>query len=92
MVCISFQIIIQKRPNLVLSSGAGVALPFLILCKIFRIPIIYFESKCQISRLTKTGNIVRYFADYTFVQNEWLSKRYGIKYASSFDNVKVINA
>lgn len=87
----SYLIIIQKRPDLVLSTGAGVALPFLILSKIFRIPIIYFESKCQISKLTKTGSIVRFFADYIFVQNEWLSKKYGIKYASSFDNIRVIN-
>ena len=87
----SFLIIIKKRPDLVLSTGAGVALPFLIFSKIFGVPIIYFELKCQIFSLTKTGSIVRFFADYIFVQNEFLSKRYGIEYAPAFDNIRVIN-
>lgn len=88
----SFLIINEEKPDLVLSSGAGVALPCLIFSKIFGIPIIFLELKCQVSSLTKTGRVMRFFANYFFVQNRGLSNKYGLKYASSFDNLIVIDA
>jgi UDP-N-acetylglucosamine:LPS N-acetylglucosamine transferase len=88
----SFIIINGEKPDLVLSTGAGVALPSLIFSRIFGIPVIYFELKCQVSRLTKTGRFIRFFANYFFVQDRGLSKKYGVEYASSLDNLIAVDA
>jgi len=66
----------RERPSLVISTGAGVALPFMILSKIFLRKIIYIELSCQIAKPSKTGRVAYYLADRFYIQHEPLKLFY----------------
>ncbi|MBT8523624.1 hypothetical protein G6735_04770 [Polynucleobacter paneuropaeus] len=70
----SILIIMKERPSLLITSGAGVVLPTLIIAKIFGIKIVYIELTCQVFKLTKTGRIGYFFADLFIIQNPDLKK------------------
>jgi len=72
----SFFIFMRERPSLVISTGAGVALPFMILSKIFLRKIIYIELSCQIAKPSKTGRVAYYLADRFYIQHEPLKLFY----------------
>jgi UDP-N-acetylglucosamine:LPS N-acetylglucosamine transferase len=56
------------RPDLVVSTGAGVALPFFALAKLFRIPTVYVEVYDRIATRTLTGRLCRPLSDLFLVQ------------------------
>ncbi|WP_338465430.1 PssD/Cps14F family polysaccharide biosynthesis glycosyltransferase [Shouchella rhizosphaerae] len=68
--------VIKFRPHYVISTGAGVVLPFLISAKIFGAKIIFIESFAKVNSPTLTGRIVYRFADYFFVQWEEMLVHY----------------
>ncbi|MED4054189.1 PssD/Cps14F family polysaccharide biosynthesis glycosyltransferase [Niallia taxi] len=61
-------LIIRLRPNYIISTGAGVTIPYLIFGKIFGAKIIFIESYAKLSSPTVTGRIVYKFADKFYVQ------------------------
>ena len=69
-------ILIKERPSLIISTGAGVAVPTLLLGYIFNIKIIYIELFCQVNHFTKTGNLIYRIADLFIVQSRVLQTRY----------------
>ncbi|APB38212.1 PssD/Cps14F family polysaccharide biosynthesis glycosyltransferase [Weizmannia coagulans] len=64
----SLYYVIKFRPNYVISTGAGVVIPYLVFSKIFGAKIIFIESYAKINSPTMTGKIVYKFADEFFVQ------------------------
>ncbi|USK28393.1 polysaccharide biosynthesis protein [Bacillus sp. CMF21] len=64
----SLRLVIKRRPNYVISTGAGVTLPYLLFAKLFGAKIIFIESFAKINSPTITGRIVYKFADEFFVQ------------------------
>jgi UDP-N-acetylglucosamine:LPS N-acetylglucosamine transferase len=58
------------RPDLVVSTGAGVALPFFILARLMRIPTAYIEVYDRIDSATLTGRLCRPFTTLMCVQWE----------------------
>ncbi|MGG3421162.1 PssD/Cps14F family polysaccharide biosynthesis glycosyltransferase [Heyndrickxia faecalis] len=64
----SLYYVIKFRPNYVISTGAGVVIPYLVFSKIFGAKIIFIESYAKINSPTMTGRIVYKFADKFFVQ------------------------
>jgi beta-1,4-N-acetylglucosaminyltransferase len=64
--------VVRIRPDAVLSTGPGVAVPVSLIAKLMRARIIFVESCSRIHRLSTTGRIMRHVADLYFVQWEEL--------------------
>lgn len=72
----SFYLFLKLKPDLVISTGAGVVIPFLVYSKIFRRNVWFIESFSKVKTPTMTGKIVYKFADRFFVQWETLLSFY----------------
>jgi UDP-N-acetylglucosamine:LPS N-acetylglucosamine transferase len=75
----SFWILIKEKPNIILSTGAGMAIPVCYIGKIFRSKIIFIESFCRIKEPSLTGKIIYPIADLFLVQWREQLKKYGNK-------------
>lgn len=69
-------IFLKERPDVVLTTGAGVAIPTCLIAKVFGKKIIYIESFARINTPNKTGRLIYKFADLFIVQWESLLKYY----------------
>lgn len=57
---LSFKVFSQNRPDLVISTGAGVAVPFLLVAKLFcHSQVIFIESKTRIRDLSLSAKLLR---------------------------------
>lgn len=66
-----------ERPNVVISTGAGMAFPTLFLSKkIFRAKIIYIESAAAVVDATKTARMVYPMSDLFLIQWEGLKTEF----------------
>ncbi len=72
---VAWRILRTKKPDLIISTGAGLAIPFFYLAKFFGIRTIYVESLTRIHSLSLTGKIVYPVADHFYVQWPSLSAR-----------------
>jgi UDP-N-acetylglucosamine:LPS N-acetylglucosamine transferase len=64
----AWRILRRERPSLILSTGAGPAVPFALIGKLFRIPIIFVEISAQVTEPSLTGRIMYHLADRFFYQ------------------------
>ncbi len=62
------QLVPRLRPDLVVTTGAGVALPFVAVARGLGIPTIYFEVYDRIDSRTLTGRLCRPLSDAFCVQ------------------------
>ena len=67
---VAFRLLRRERPALVLSTGAGVAVPFFVLGWLRGIPTVYLEVYDRIDSPTLTGRLCRPFARLFLVQWE----------------------
>lgn len=58
----------RVKPDVVISTGAGVALPFFLVAKLFRVPTVFIEVYDRIDSPTVTGRLCRPLADVFAVQ------------------------
>jgi len=58
----------HERPALIVSTGAGVAVPFLVLGWLLRVPTAFIEVYDRVEMPTLTGRLVRPFATAILVQ------------------------
>lgn len=75
----SLVVFLRERPDVVMTTGAGVAVPFCYIAKIFGKKIIYLESYCRIERPSITGRALYRISDVFLVQWEELLEKYGGK-------------
>ena len=73
---IAWNVLRNEKPNLIISSGAAVAVPFFYLGKLFGAKLIYIEVFDRIDKATLTGKIVYPITDKFIVQWEELKKVY----------------
>jgi UDP-N-acetylglucosamine:LPS N-acetylglucosamine transferase len=66
----------RLRPDLVVSTGAGVALPFFLVGKLFGARTVYIEVFDRIDSATLTGRLCRPFSDRFLLQWEEQKKVY----------------
>jgi beta-1,4-N-acetylglucosaminyltransferase len=64
----AWRLLRRERPKLILSTGAGLAVPFAIVGRLLRIPTVFAEVSTQISRPSLTGLIMYRLADRFFYQ------------------------
>lgn len=67
---LAIKIMRKERPNILISSGAGIAPPFFLAAKFFGIKLIYIEPLDFIKFPTLTGKIIYPFVDIFFIQNK----------------------
>lgn len=73
---LAWKVLRKERPDLILSSGAAVAVPFFYLGKLFGAKTIYIEVFDRIDKPTLTGRLVYPVSDEFIVQWEEMKKVY----------------
>ncbi len=76
MMCEQFVIFCKEKPDVILTTGAAVAIPMCLIGKIFKRKVIYIESFARMTTPNKTGLFIYKFADLFIVQWEALKKYY----------------
>lgn len=64
----AWRILHLEKPNIIVSTGAGVAVPFALVAKCYKIPFIFIEISTQVNEPSLTGRIMYYLADRFFYQ------------------------
>jgi UDP-N-acetylglucosamine:LPS N-acetylglucosamine transferase len=72
----AWKILRKERPDLIVSNGAGVAVPFFWLGRLFRIKTIFIEVYDRIDSPSLTGKLVYGFSDEFLLQWEEQKKYY----------------
>jgi len=73
---IAFKIMWQHNPDVVVSTGSYIAIPFLIFSKIFRAKSIFLLSYARVNSRAKSADVAYYLADVFIVQWESALKNY----------------
>lgn len=73
---LAFKILYKERPDLIISSGAAVAVPFFYIGKLFGCKTIYIEVFDRIDKPTLTGRLVYPVTDRFIVQWPEMKKVY----------------
>lgn len=73
----SLKHIFKERPDVVISTGAGIAIPTILLCKfLFKSKIIFIESAANVVNPSKTGKFLYKHADLFMIQWPEMQKHY----------------
>lgn len=73
---VAWKVLRKEKPDLIISSGAAVAVPFFFLGKIFGAKLIYIEVFDRIDKPTMTGKMVYPIVDKFIVQWDEQKKVY----------------
>ena len=73
---LAIKVLRKEKPNLIISSGAAVAVPFFYLGKLFGAKTVYIEVFDRIDKPTMTGKMVYPITDKFIVQWEEMKKVY----------------
>jgi UDP-N-acetylglucosamine:LPS N-acetylglucosamine transferase len=71
---LAWRVLREQNPSVVISTGAGLALPFFILGRLQRRRLVYVESITRVEKLALTGRLVYPLASSFFVQWNSLSE------------------
>ena len=71
-----WQIWKKERPDVVITTGTYVSLPFMVMCKLHRKKLIYIETFARVTDTTKAGRVMYRFADLFIYQWPELKKFY----------------
>lgn len=75
-VFLAFKVLRKESPDLVISTGAGVAVPFIYAAKFFGIKTVYIESLTRVKDLSLAGKLIYPVVDHLFVQWPELASKY----------------
>jgi UDP-N-acetylglucosamine:LPS N-acetylglucosamine transferase len=64
----ALRLLLKERPDVIVSNGAEIALPFFYLGKLMGTKLVYIEGLFSVTRLSKTGKLVYPVADLFLVQ------------------------
>jgi beta-1,4-N-acetylglucosaminyltransferase len=70
---LAWRVLRQYRPDVVITTGAGVAVPFFVLARLLAIRTVYLEVYDRIDLPTMTGRLCTPFADAFLLQ--WARQR-----------------
>jgi UDP-N-acetylglucosamine:LPS N-acetylglucosamine transferase len=65
---LSFRIALKERPDVIISTGAGIVVFFCVFSKMLGAKLIFIESMARIKRPTLTARMLYPFSDIFFVQ------------------------
>lgn len=67
---LAFKILIKEKPDVIVSSGAGAAVPFFYVGKLLGAKLVYIEVYDRIDKSTMTGKLVYKITDLFILQWE----------------------
>lgn len=73
---IAIRLMIKYRPDVVVSTGSYIAIPFLLLCKLFGAKSVFLLSYARVNSRAKSADVAYYLADVFIVQWESALKYY----------------
>ncbi len=73
---LAWRVVRHRRPDAILSTGAGLAVPFFLIGKLLRIRLVYVESVTRTESLSLSGRMVYPLADRFFVQWPEVAERF----------------
>lgn len=73
---VAFRVLRNEKPTAIVSTGAGVAIPFFLLGRLLRIPTVYVESLTRIQKPSLTGRLIYPLATRFLVQWPELAQKY----------------
>lgn len=65
---LAWRVLRRQRPDAILSTGAGLAVPFFLVGKLLRIRLVYVESLTRTESISLSGRLLYPFADRFFAQ------------------------
>lgn len=65
---LAWRVLRRERPDAILSTGAGLAVPFFLVGKLLRIRLVYVESVTRTEAISLSGRLVYRLASRFFVQ------------------------
>jgi beta-1,4-N-acetylglucosaminyltransferase len=78
---LAVRVLRRERPAMILTTGSGVAAPFLWLAKVFGVPTVFIESITRVTEMSLTARITRPFTTKVLVQwPDLVSKYPGVEY------------
>ena len=72
----SLYLLLKIKPDIVISTGAGICIPMFILSKLLGKKLIFIETGARIASTTKTGRFLYKYCDLFVVQSEGLKNFY----------------
>ncbi len=75
----ALRILLREKPDVIVSLGAEIALPFFYIGWLLRIKTMFIESWCRVENLSLTGRLVYPIADEFYVQWPQLLQHCGPK-------------
>jgi len=72
---LAWSVVRHERPAAILTTGAGVAVPFAWVAKLHRIPVVYVESFTRIESLSLSGRMIAPVATRLYGQWPELAQR-----------------
>lgn len=80
----SLKIFFNEKPDVIISNGAGVAVPIAYIAKLFGKKIIFIESFCRVKTPSFSGKVFHPIADLFLVQWPQIDRKYRkAKYAGA---------
>jgi hypothetical protein len=76
-IALAWSVVRHERPDVVVSTGAGVALPFFIVAWLHRIPRVFIEVYDRIDSRSLSGRLCRPFSTLFLLQWERQRELYG---------------
>ena len=73
---LAIRVLRAERPNIIVSSGAAVAVPFFLVGKLLGAKTVYIEVFDRVDAPTLTGRLVHHFTDLFIVQWPEMTKVY----------------
>jgi len=79
LIAHSVFLFLRERPNIVITTGAGMAVPFSIISKLFGRRLVFIESFCRTESPSLSGKMLYWFADRFYVQWQQNLRHFGSK-------------
>lgn len=73
---LAWRLLRRERPDVIMSTGAGVAVPFIWIGRLLKIRSVFIESLAFTTRRSLSGVLVYPFVDHYYVQWPDLARKY----------------
>ena len=80
---VAWRLVRRVRPDAIVSTGAGLAVPFLLVGRLLRIRLVYVESLTRVDSVSLSGRLVYPLVDEFFVQWPQALRRPRMRYVGS---------
>ena len=73
---LAFKLLRKEKPEIIISTGAGICVPFIFIGKLLGIKTVYIESLTRVKKLSLSGKLVYPLVSFLLVQWPELEEKY----------------